>query len=177
MQLTSIQRRRRDWRWQESRERHRRAQESCCQSLEDAPAARGASQDYNPTMGRTEFEQMSRVSSPEPAREPHLHSHVQVPWRRPPHRRQNVEEVVASTLFGTGPPMGTRPVAISHEGAHGDVKPTKEPQKLLTLSKLLPIQTPLATQEEQPLQVERSAGELRIRSAWCHAGGWDNLGR
>ncbi|KAH8036412.1 hypothetical protein HPB51_000335 [Rhipicephalus microplus] len=46
-----------------------------------------------------------------------------------------------------------------------------------TLSVLLEIQTLLATQEEQPLQVERRAGELRILNAWCHAGYWDHLGR
>ncbi|KAH8023928.1 hypothetical protein HPB51_019445 [Rhipicephalus microplus] len=74
------------------------------------------------------------------------------------------------------PTLGTRPVAIGHEGAHEDAKPTQEPQKPLTLSELLEIQTPLATQEERPLQVERIAGELRIRSAWCHAGCWDHLG-
>ncbi|KAH8008774.1 hypothetical protein HPB51_004164 [Rhipicephalus microplus] len=45
------------------------------------------------------------------------------------------------------------------------------------LSELLVIPTPLATQQEQPLQVDRSAGELRIRSTWCHAGCWDHLGR
>ncbi|KAL3189846.1 hypothetical protein MRX96_020866 [Rhipicephalus microplus] len=70
-----------------------------------------------------------------------------------------------------------RPVTISHEGANGHAKLAQEPQKPLTLSELLEIQTPLATQEEQPLQVERSAGELGIRSAWCHAGCWDHLGR
>ncbi|KAH8019314.1 hypothetical protein HPB51_018826 [Rhipicephalus microplus] len=115
--------------------------------------------------------------SPQHAREPHLHTHVQVLRRRPPHRRQNVQEAVSSTLCGTGPPKGTRPVVIGHEGAHGDAKPTQEPQKPLTLSEFLEIQAPLATPEEQLLQVERSAGELRIRSAWCHAGCWDHLGR
>ncbi|KAL3206357.1 hypothetical protein MRX96_000886 [Rhipicephalus microplus] len=37
-------------------------------------------------------------------------------------------------------------------------------------------ETLLATQEEQPLQVERRAGELRILNAWCHASYWDHLG-
>ncbi|KAL3218231.1 hypothetical protein MRX96_050774 [Rhipicephalus microplus] len=62
-------------------------------------------------------------------------------------------------------------------GTHGDAKSTEEPQKPLTLSELLEIQTPLASQEEQPLQVERSAGELKSRSTWCHAGYWGYLGR
>ncbi|KAL3194385.1 hypothetical protein MRX96_046109 [Rhipicephalus microplus] len=56
-------------------------------------------------------------------------------------------------------------LAIGDEDAHGNAEPTQEPQKPLTLSELLKIQTPLTTQEEQPLQVEKSAGELIIRSA------------
>ncbi|KAL3170178.1 hypothetical protein MRX96_015225 [Rhipicephalus microplus] len=69
------------------------------------------------------------------------------------------------------------PCNSQESSAHGDAKPTQEPQKPLTLSEFLEIQAPLATPEEQLLQVERSAGELRIRSAWCHAGCWDHLGR
>ncbi|KAL3218542.1 hypothetical protein MRX96_050683 [Rhipicephalus microplus] len=56
-------------------------------------------------------------------------------------------------------------VVMGHEGTHGDVKLTQEPQKPLTFSELLEIETPLASQEEQPLQGERSAEELRSQSA------------
>ncbi|KAL1473957.1 hypothetical protein MTO96_038340 [Rhipicephalus appendiculatus] len=55
--------------------------------------------------------------------------------------------------------------------------PTAGPQKPLTLSKPLEIQTQLATQGEKPLQVESSAGALRRRSTWCQADSWDLLGR
>ncbi|KAH8042439.1 hypothetical protein HPB51_023449 [Rhipicephalus microplus] len=114
---------------------------------------------------------------PQPTSQTHLHTHVQVLRRKPPHQRQSVHEAVSSTLRSTGPQKETRPVAIGHVGAHKDAEPTHEPQKPLTLSALLEIQIPLITQEEQSLQVERSAGELRSRSAWCHAGYWNHLSR
>ncbi|KAH7939174.1 hypothetical protein HPB52_008044 [Rhipicephalus sanguineus] len=80
--------------------------------------------------------------------------------RKPPHRRQGVQAAVSNALCGTGSPKGTRPVAIGHEGACGDVtpdaKPSAGPQRALTLSEPREIQTPLVTQGEKPLQVERS---------------------
>ncbi|KAL3211553.1 hypothetical protein MRX96_036320 [Rhipicephalus microplus] len=70
----------------------------------------------------------------------------------------------------------TRCRATRDEGAHGDAKPTQEPQKPLTFSELLEFKTPLTTQEEQSLQSERSTGKLRSWTAWCHAAYWDYLG-
>ncbi|KAH8027777.1 hypothetical protein HPB51_009497 [Rhipicephalus microplus] len=63
---------------------------------------------------------------------------------------------------------------------------TKAPMEMPSLQKSLKTAHALGVARDpdaarypgkQPLQIERSAGELSIRSAWCHAGCLEHLGR